>query len=645
VLRKSKVRRESEMRSKKQMGWSMSLSQNLGTGFGSLMLLMVTIAIATNLDLQTQNLVDVVTTLSLFGLLVGACLAWYMIRSARRMREMVTVAMALAKGDFSHKIDTGLDDELGQLARGLQAALDERRLADQERRSRELQMAPLQTAIEGATTGILIIDREFTVSYVNRATMNLLFKHEAAIQGIASGFSANSIVGTCIDIFHSNPAYQRRLLDDPMNFPRSATVEVGPAVFQFHVTAIHDAEGTYIGNCLEWVDCTDQIDAEFQLQGLIEGATDGQLDRRIDTSRYEGFLKGLAPRINKLLDAIVEPIQKLDEVVSALEQGDLTRQLGGEFRGVFATLQSSMNTSLERFSDMVRRIGDASDAVAAGSSQIVSGTRALTGRIEQEVSSLQETAASVEELTTTVRQTADNARHASQLAAGARDHAVTGGEVVANAVTAMSKISESSRKISEIISVIDEIAFQTNLLALNAAVEAARAGEQGRGFAVVASEVRSLAQRSATAAKEIKRLINDSVERVVDGSRLVNDSGATLTEIVNAVKKVSDIIAEISAASQEQAAGIEKVNQAVNEMDSLTQQNAHAVGEAAAAASSMDNQSKNLAELMGFFKLAPRAEEGIPRVRSTPSTPLRTPVPEASSAVGVEDDDDVWEEF
>jgi methyl-accepting chemotaxis protein len=241
----------------------------------------------------------------------------------------------------------------------------------------------------------------------------------------------------------------------------------------------------------------------------------------------------------------------------------------------------------------------------------------------------------MEELTGTVRQNADNARQANQLAAGARELAERGGSVVSTAITAMGEINKASKKIADIIGVIDEIAFQTNLLALNAAVEAARAGEQGRGFAVVAAEVRNLAQRSAGAAKEIKSLIKDSVEKVEEGSRLVNDSGGTLQEIVGSVKRVSDIIAEIAAASEEQSTGIDQVNKAVTSMDQAVQQNAALVEEAAAASESMDEQARTLTDLMTFFRVedggaraapvAARRQAPVAERRTSPSRPWAKP--------------------
>ena len=254
-----------------------------------------------------------------------------------------------------------------------------------------------------------------------------------------------------------------------------------------------------------------------------------------------------------------------------------------------------------KLSDIVGSVRIGADSVGSAARQISSGNDDLSQRTQEQASALEETASSMEEMTATVKQNADNARQASQLAVGAREQADRGGNVVGRAVSAMSEISDSSRRIADIIDVIDEIAFQTNLLALNAAVEAARAGEQGRGFAVVATEVRNLAQRSATAAKEIKDLIGDSVEKVKAGTVLVDESGKSLTEIVASVKRVADIVAEISAASEEQASGIDQVNNAVTQMDTTTQQNAALVEEAAAASKAMEQQAQLLVEKVSYF--------------------------------------------
>jgi len=299
------------------------------------------------------------------------------------------------------------------------------------------------------------------------------------------------------------------------------------------------------------------------------------------------------------------------EVVQRVATGDLSVPVevnGKDERSLLA----AMRTMQEQLTGVVSGIKGAAEAIGSGTKQIASSNADLSQRTEEQASSLEETASSMEELTSTVKHNAENAKQANQLALGASTVAIKGGEVVGQVVTTMSSINESSKKIVDIIGVIDGIAFQTNILALNAAVEAARAGEQGRGFAVVASEVRNLAQRSAAAAKEIKTLIGDSVDKVGAGTKLVDEAGKTMEEIVASVKRVTDIMSEITAASQEQSAGIEQVKQAITQMDEVTQQNAALVEEAAAAAESMQEQAGNLAQAVAVFKVDQAAPDATP---------------------------------
>ncbi len=301
--------------------------------------------------------------------------------------------------------------------------------------------------------------------------------------------------------------------------------------------------------------------------------------------------------------SITKPLNEAVQVAERVAKGDLTGDIEIKSRDETGKLMQALKHMNESLLGIVREVRAGTDTIATASSQIASGNMELSSRTEQQASSLEETASSMEELTSTVKQNADNARQANQLAVSASDVAAKGGAVVLQVVDTMRSINESSKKIVDIISVIDGIAFQTNILALNAAVEAARAGEQGRGFAVVAAEVRNLAQRSAGAAKEIKALISDSVAKVGVGSRLVDQAGATMSEVVESVKRVTDIISEITAASQEQTSGIEHINQAIIQMDDATQQNASLVEEAAAAAQSMQDQAGGLAQVVSVFKL------------------------------------------
>ena len=300
-------------------------------------------------------------------------------------------------------------------------------------------------------------------------------------------------------------------------------------------------------------------------------------------------------------------------VVGRIAEGDLTVQVETRANDS-SSLLFAMKTMRDSLADIVGQVRGGTDTIATATSQIAAGNLDLSSRTEQQASALEETASSMEELTSTVKQNADNARQANVLAGSASEFAVKGGVVVASVVDTMGSINESARKIADIISVIDGIAFQTNILALNAAVEAARAGEQGRGFAVVATEVRNLAQRSASAAKEIKLLIDDSVQKVDAGSKLVNQAGTTMDDIVASVKRVTDIMGEISTASREQEAGIEQINQAITEMDTVTQQNAALVEEAAAAAGSLQDQASSLSQVVSVFNLG--AMQAMPTARA-----------------------------
>ncbi len=338
-----------------------------------------------------------------------------------------------------------------------------------------------------------------------------------------------------------------------------------------------------------------------------------------------------------IIRAIVRPLDMAVRVANAIAEGDLTQRIEARSNDETGMLLSAMQRMSENLHRLVLEVTESSQIMVADANQIAAGNVSLSQRTEEQASSLQETASSMEEMTSTVRQSAENAGHANRLAAEARDSAEKGGSVVANAVEAMSEINRSSKQVADIIGVIDEIAFQTNLLALNAAVEAARAGEQGRGFAVVASEVRNLAQRSASSAREIKDLIEDSVQKVNLGTNLVEQSGATLSEIIERVTKVTEIVAEIAAASEEQSAGIEQVNKAVMQLDELTQQNASMVEEATASSQSQADLATGLHQLVSRYRVSKSDFGGAPAQASARTEPApRPPVSSAPPHIAVE---------
>ena len=457
-------------------------------------------------------------------------------------------------------------------------------------------------AFQQSTRCTFLCDPNFDIVYASELSYDTLEQMESNLRTAGGwvGFRASEIVGSNLQIFFGGAPDELRKIRDPRNLPYSAGIPIGPYICDVQVVELRDKSGKHVGYSVAWSDATEEARA-----------------REV----YEASVKAVTERMNFLRTACATD---LANAMEALAVGNLTIELtpktplldipedpdlakmAENFNGLRNQTVKSVeayNKARQSLADMIAKTKVASNSILTASTEISSGADDLSQRTEEQASSLEETASSMEEMTSTVKQNADNARQANQLAAQAREVAEKGGSVVGNAVGSMEEINKASKRIADIISVIDEIAFQTNLLALNAAVEAARVGEQGRGFAVVAAEVRNLAGRSATAAKEIKALVQDSVQKVQEGSGLVNQSGQTLEEIVNAVKKVADIISEISAASQEQASGIEQVNKAVMQMDQITQQNAALVEETAAASQSMTQQATGLQTLVNTFSV------------------------------------------
>ena len=443
--------------------------------------------------------------------------------------------------------------------------------------------------------------------------------------------------------------------------PLQNAVDVAAAIAQGDLTKeigkrSGDETGTLLDAMSEMQERLKHLVGQVQL--LVASANDGNFSVSVDMRNMVGYQSEIAEGLNLLMLTTQGGLSDVAGVLAGLAEGDLTRRIDRDYKGTFGQLRDDSNATVESLTELVTQIRESVDLVYRASREIASGNSNLSQRTEEQASSLEETAASMEELTSTVKQNDENARQANQLAIGASDIASKGGEVVRQVVDTMASINDSARKIVDIISVIDGIAFQTNILALNAAVEAARAGEQGRGFAVVAGEVRNLAQRSAGAAKEIKALISNSVDKTEAGSRQADSAGATMTEIVDSVKRVTDIMAEIAAASREQLSGIEQVNAAVMQMDQATQQNAALVEEAAASASSLEEQAAKLVEGISTFKVAnakggrrrsevPPAESQRPRGERAHA---RQPVPALRNGNGHSkeraiDDAGDWERF
>jgi methyl-accepting chemotaxis protein len=407
--------------------------------------------------------------------------------------------------------------------------------------------------------------------------------------------------------FSKDIANELNQLSESIDSAFKDTIRVAHALAQGDISqkVTRDYTGAYNEvkvNVNATVDSLSLIVAE--IHELVEAAaTRGDFSVQMDLQGKAGYTKTLSDLLNQLSAVTDTGLRDVVRVAQALAEADLTEKITKDYPGLFGQTKDAVNTTVDNLQKLVGDVRFSVDSISTASKEIATGNIDLSQRTEIQASSLEETAASMEELTSTVKQNAENARQANQLAYSASSVAEKGGAVVKEVVNTMSSINESSSKIVDIISVIDGIAFQTNILALNAAVEAARAGEQGRGFAVVATEVRNLAQRSAAAAREVKTLIGNSVEKVEAGAKLVDNAGKTMEEIVVAVKRVTDIMTEISAASSQQSAGLEQVNKAIAQMDEVTQQNAALVEEAAAAAESLEEEAQSLSGYVDVFKI------------------------------------------
>ncbi len=513
-----------------------------------------------------------------------------------RLSEVVN---AIANDDLSMVFDD--EDE----ARGVYADAQamQRKLKERD----ELEAGFLQKrkrimrALDAVDSSVMIADEHNVITWVNESAQAMFKEKEARLQTELPNFRVDELLGSSVDVFHTDPSHQSRMLA-ALKDTHTSEFEIDGMRMQVNANPIFDRDGTRLGTVVEWQDVTEERSIEVEVQSVVEAALHGDLAQRISLDGKQGFIRTLSDRVNALMQVSEQVIQSSVNMFSELSRGNLTKRIEDEYEGMFAKLKDDANATADRLGDVVGGIQQSAAMVRSGAEEIATGNTDLSERTERQAGNLEQTASSMEEMTATVQQSADNAASANTLAEEARRRASEGGSVVDSAIAAMQEINASSNKIENIIAVIDEIAFQTNLLALNASVEAARAGEQGRGFAVVASEVRNLAGRSATAAREIKELIEDSSKKVVEGSRLVDESGETLRDIVERVTKVSDIISEMASASNEQSQGIVEVNESVRQMDDMTQQNAALVEEISAASVSMGTQAAELNRLIDFFE-------------------------------------------
>ncbi len=505
--------------------------------------------------------------------------------------KMAGVTGRLASGDMEVQIPGGdRADEIGEMARSLEVI-----------RTVGLKAARAQSSLDDASSAMMIVDLDGMVIFPNKAMTALAARLGETIAGELPGFGEIELNGVAFDTLHNIEAMRSDRLKMLEGQFSARMLAVGRTL-DMTASPVFNDEGARLGTVVEWKDMTGQVAVEREIASIVHAASEGDFSQRLAEADKSGFMAELANGMNELLDVVDHGLDQVVKIMSALAEGDLTKRMRGEHKGAFARLKQDADRMGQQMEEMVGRIANVSGIVKTATDEISAGITDLSVRTEHQASSLEETTASMEELSATVRQNADNAQEANQVASAAREAAVSGGDVVTRTVAAMGGIEESSKKIADIVGLIQEIAFQTNLLALNASVEAARAGEAGRGFSVVANEVRALAQRAAAASKDIKELITNSDERVQEGARLVGEAGDALGEIVTAVKKVADYVSDIAAASREQTSGLDQVSGAISGMDEMTQQNASLVEETTGALQSALTQVDELQAAVGIFK-------------------------------------------
>jgi methyl-accepting chemotaxis protein len=551
---------------------------------------------------QTRDAVQqrFLITIILVALVVSVVLLFAARGIVNGVRKAVEVGSNVAEGDLSNVIVPKAKDEIGTLL----ATLDRMQMQLKESIERDRKITEealrIQKALDKTSTSVLVLDKNYSIIYQNKSALELFAGAEEEIKKEIPEFSAQAVRDGTVEDFHCSSQFTRGMLNE-LEGTHKTRISMGGHTFDVATNPVVNNKGERVGTTMEWNDVTDQVRVEEEIDSVVSAVSKGDFEHLISMTDKAGFFHTLATDINLLTNTVSDSISEMEDVLEGLADGHLSHRVSGGKQGAFGRLAGSTNITISRLDEIVTDIRAAASIIATMANEISNGNEDMSRRTEAQASSLEETASTMEEFTSSVKQNADSAQQANKLSENAKELAEKGGVVVDQAIEAMQDIIASSEKISNIIGVINDIAFQTNLLALNASVEAARAGEQGRGFAVVATEVRNLAGRSAQAAKEIKELIQNSSEKVEFGTELVNQSGDNLKGIVLASQKVNDIVSEIAVASREQSVGVEQVNRAITDMDGVTQQNAALAEETSAVSHSLTEQAYKLEEAVGFF--------------------------------------------
>ncbi len=556
-------------------------------------------AISSSVVEQFQN------SVTLIGLLIASILlVWSIatllnilrpIKRAAQLIEQVAEGQQVQVNEFSK-------NELGQIMQaikmmGIKFGFE---AAEDKRIARE--MLRIKMALDEVRIPVTLSNSQKELIYMNTAAKMLWSDMSETLAKRIPNFTVDGMFGKPVGQYLET-VEERKQFAKHDDAPIIMVVNLGGKTLRLTVISVYDADKNYVGRATQWKDITAELAMQRQISEIVKDATSGNFRNRVNVAEKEGFFRKLADGLNLLLETCEKSYTDIADIFDALSHGDLTHKITTQYTGEFNEIKNDANHTVDKLTEIVEQIKGITRNVNEGSKEIAASNMDLSDRTTSQASALEETAASMHELNSTVQTNTENANDANAFVFNTSDIASKGVKVIDRVVHTMEDIRESSRKVVDIISVIDGISFQTNILALNAAVEAARAGEQGRGFAVVATEVRSLAQRAATAAGEIKMLINDSVDKIEDGSKLVIDAGHTMEEIVTSIRTVTQMISEISAASNEQSAGIGQANMAILNMEEMTQQNATLVEQSAVTADNLKNQAIALSNAVDYFKI------------------------------------------
>jgi methyl-accepting chemotaxis protein len=478
----------------------------------------------------------------------------------------------------------------------------------------------MTAAVDSFSFALMITDTDFTITYVNPALQEALARSREFWRWRAPSVDFDHLVGQSFDVFHKNAAQLRGRLQT-LRGEHRAPITFDNRSFDLRMTPVTDARGDHIGYAVQWQERTEALAVERQIAGIIDAVAGGDFSKRLSIESEEKFIDDVAGGMNRLCEIVDGFLADLERSLSAMAEGDLTKRIETDYSGRLGEVSQAVNETTFALGRLVADITSTAGAISLSTGEIAEGAGQLSARTEGQASSLAQTAATMEEMAATVKSNAESAATANTLASDTARRAERGQDVVLETAAAMNRIKDSAHKISDIISVIDGIAFQTNLLALNAAVEAARAGEAGRGFAVVAAEVRTLAQRSSQAAKDITGLIGDSTSHVAAGVQLTETAGGALRDIVEGIIVVAKTVDDISAASREQSVGVDEISQTVSHLDTMTQQNATLADQSAATARTLAGQAQKLTDIVRVFRIERREPLAKAAPRHAPAAP------------------------